>query len=311
MNASKRNQIIGIILLVLTSFIWGTAFVAQSDAMDHIGPMTMNGLRTLLAAVVLFPLIFVSDKIKGKKPSLLGTEDKTQKKKVLLYGLLCGIAITFASTIQQWGIKYTSVGKSGFLTTLYVVFAPLIGLLLGKKINWNGWVAVVLAMAGMFLICIEKNEPLNIGDLLVVISAIFFAIHILFVDKFIHETDGIRLSCMQFIVCGVTCLVGALIFEEIEIKAIINASFSIIYTGVFSAALGYTLQIVAQRWVAPHIAPLIMCLESVFALFAGILLRHENLHTQVYWGCVLVFVAIILAQIQFKSKKGKKQENLN
>ena len=161
MSVTKRNQIFGILLLLFTSFIWGMAFIAQSDAMDHIGPLTMNGLRTLLGAVVLLPVALVSDKIKGKKITLLGTTEKDELKYIILGGLLCGIAITLASTVQQYGIKYTSVGKSGFLTTLYVVFAPLLGLFLGKKINWNGWIAVVLAILGMFFICIEKNEPLS------------------------------------------------------------------------------------------------------------------------------------------------------
>ena len=311
MSVTKRNQIFGILLLLFTSFIWGMAFIAQSDAMDHIGPLTMNGLRTFLGAVVLLPVALVSDKIKGKKFTLLGTTEKNEYKHIILGGILCGIAITLASTIQQYGIKYTSVGKSGFLTTLYVVFAPLLGLFLGKKINWNGWIAVVLAILGMFFICIEKNESLNIGDLLVVISAFFFGVHILLIDKFVHYTDGIRLSCIQFAVCGVCCTVGALIFEEIDIQAVLNAAVPIFYAGVISGAVGYILQIIAQKWVAPNIAPLIMCLESVFALFAGMILKDEHLHTQVYIGCGLVFLAIILAQIEFKKPIKSKREVKN
>lgn len=310
MSTNKRNQIFGIMLLLFTSLIWGLAFVAQSDAMDHIGPLTMNGLRTLLGAIVLVPVILINDKIKGKKPSLLGTKNKGEIKTVLLSGLLCGLAITLASTLQQYGIKYTSVGASGFLTTLYVVFAPIFGLFLGKRVNWNGWVAVILALVGMFFICIEKNAPLNIGDLLVIISAVFFAIHILLVDKFIHNVDGLRLSCMQFAVCGICCTIGALIFEEIDFNTIKSAAFSIFYAGVISGAIGYTLQIIAQKWVAPHIAPLIMCLESVFALLAGIIIKHEIMKEQFYIGCALVFISIVLAQIEFKSKKKKQQENL-
>lgn len=309
MEKSKRNMIFGIALLVLTSFIWGTAFVAQSDAMDHIGPLTMNGLRTLLAAIVLFPAMLVSDKIKGKKPSLLGTSNKAERKYVLLAGLFCGLAIAIASTIQQIGIQFTSVGKSGFLTTLYVVFVPVLGLVVGHKVKWNGWVAVVIALLGMFFICIEKGEPLNIGDLLTIISALFFAIQILLVDRYVRDISGIRLSFMQFIVSSTLCLIGAFIFEEIDFQSILNASFSIIYAGVFSAALGYTLQIVAQKWVAPNVAPLIMCLESVFALLAGAILRHEVMKPHVYLGCVFVFIAIVLAQIKFgKAKETKFSE---
>lgn len=304
MEKEKKLNLIGILLLLLTSIVWGCAFVAQSDAMDYIGPFTMNGLRTIVSAIVLIPVCFISDKLTGKKITLLGTTNKKEKRRVLFVGLLCGLAITIASTVQQFGIKYTSVGKSGFLTTLYVVFVPILALFFGRKIRWNGWVAVVFALLGMFLICIEKGEPLNVGDILVVISAIFFAIQIIIVDKYVNSVDGIRLSCLQFIVCGVVCTTLAFIFEEISIETIIKAAISILYTGVLSGALGYTLQIVAQKWVAPNIAPLIMCLESVFALIAGAIIKHEQMHTQVYIGCALVFVAIVLAQINF-SKKNK------
>ncbi len=306
MAKTNRYSVLGIFLLVITSFIWGTAFVAQSDAMDHIGPFTMNGLRTLIAVIVLFPTALVADKLKNKQPTLFGTTDKKEKKRVLLAGLLCGVFIAIASTVQQFGIAHTSIGKSGFLTTLYVVFVPLIALIFGKRIEWNGWIAVVLALVGMFFICIEKDEPINIGDILTIISALFFAIHIMLVDHFVETIDGIRLSCMQFVVCSVLCLTCAVIFEKIDINAILNASLSIVYAGLFSAGLGYTLQIIGQKWVEPNVAPLIMCLESVFALFSGALLRNEIMKTQVYVGCLLVFVAIVLAQINFKSKKAKK-----
>ncbi len=306
MAKTNRYSVLGIFLLVITSFIWGTAFVAQSDAMDHIGPFTMNGLRTLIAVIVLFPTALVADKLKNKQPTLFGTTDKKEKKRVLLAGLLCGVFIAIASTVQQFGIAHTSIGKSGFLTTLYVVFVPLIALIFGKRIEWNGWIAVVLALVGMFFICIEKDEPINIGDILTIISALFFAIHIMLVDHFVETIDGIRLSCMQFVVCSVLCLTCALIFEKIDINAILNASLSIVYAGLFSAGLGYTLQIIGQKWVEPNVAPLIMCLESVFALFSGTILRNEVMKTQVYVGCVLVFIGIVLAQINFKSKKAKK-----
>ena len=311
MKKSKSYQFLGIFLLIVTSLIWGGAFIAQSDAMDHIGPLTMNGTRTLLAAIFLLPVCLISDAINGKKPSILGTNDPNQKKTILLAGLLCGIAITFASGIQQIGIKYTTVGKAGFLTTLYVVFVPLIELIFGKRIKWNGWIGVVLAMVGMFFICINEDFLIGFGDLLVILSALFFAIHILFVDKYVHVA-GIRLSFLQFVVCGICCLVGAIIFEEISFKAITQALPSILYAGVLSAGVGYTLQIIAQKWVAPNIAPLIMCLESVFALMFGSMLHHERMTVVEYVGCALVFVAIVLAQIDFSSIFGKKERtNLN
>lgn len=305
MSAEKRNGIIGIILLFITALIWGTSFVAQSNAMDHIGPLTMNGVRTLIAAIFLVPVAFIFDKAKGKRVTLLGTTVKSEKRYVLLAGLVCGIAITIASTIQQIGIKYTTVGKSGFLTTLYVVFTPVFALFLGRKIKWNGWVAAVLALIGMFFICIEKNEPLNIGDLLIIISSVFFGVQMVAVDKFVFRVDPIRISLLQFSVCAVACLISAFIFEEVRLSTILDAAWPIIYAGLFSAGVAYTLQIIAQKWVAPNIAPLIMCLESVFALFSGAILKHEKMRPQVYVGCLLVFISIVLAQITFRGKKEK------
>ena len=308
LTKSKRNQILGIILLVITSLIWGGAFVAQNDAMNHIGPLTMNGIRTLLAAIFLFPVCMVSDVIQGKKPSMLGTNDKAHKKTILLGGLLCGIVITLASGIQQIGIKYTSVGKAGFLTTLYVVFVPIIELFLGKRIKWNGWIGVALAMLGMFFICIIETFTIELGDLLIILSAFFFAVHILIVDKYVGVA-GMRLSPLQFLICGVCCLAGALIFEEITWNAILQAMPAILYAGIASAGIGYTLQIIAQKWVAPNIAPLVMCLESVFALLFGSILHHESMTAIEYIGCALVFIAIVVAQIDFSSIKSSKADN--
>ncbi len=308
MGHEKRNSVIGIVLLFITAFIWGTSFVAQSDAMDHIGPLTMNGVRSLLATVFLLPTVFIFDKIKGQKPTLLGTTSKEDKKYSLIAGLICGVLITLASTIQQIGIKDTTVGKAGFLTTLYVVFTPIFAFFVGRKVSWNGWFAAGLTLVGMFFICIEKNEPLNLGDLLIIVSSIFFGIQMVAVDRFVVRVDAIRLSLMQFIVCSSVCLIGAFIFEEVRIDTILKAAWPIVYAGVFSAGIGYTLQIVAQKWVAPNIAPLIMSLESVFALFAGAILKHEKMRDLVYVGCLLVFAGIILAQINFSKKKDKEKQ---
>ena len=310
MSHEKRNSIIGIVLLFITAFIWGTSFVAQSDAMDHIGPLTMNGVRSLLAAIFLLPAVFIFDKIKGNYPSLLGCVNKEDKKYTLICGLICGVLITIASTIQQIGIKDTTVGKAGFLTTLYVVFTPIFAFFVGRKVKWNGWLAAGLTLIGMFFICIEKNEPLNVADLLIIISSVFFGIHMVLIDRFVVRVDAIRLSLMQFIVCSFVCLVGAFIFEEVRLDTILDAAWPIIYAGIFSAGIGYTLQIVAQKWVAPNIAPLIMSLESVFALFAGAILKHEKMRGLVYVGCLLVFAGIILAQINFSKKKAKEQPQM-
>lgn len=306
MGKSKKNQLFGILLLLLTSLIWGFAFVAQSDAMNYIGPLTMNGTRTLLAALFLLPIFLIGDKVNGTIKYPLGVKDKTSRKHLLVGGLLCGISITIASSVQQIGIQYTTVGKSGFLTTLYVAFVPIISIFLGKKVKWNAWLGVLVSLIGMFFICVHEDLSINIGDILIVISAFFFAVQIIIVDKYITLASGIKLSFLQFVVCSVVCLTGAFIFEQPNITAILNAWLPICFAGILSAGVGYTLQILAQRWVAPTIAPLIMCLESVFALLGGALLKNEVMSKTEYFGCALVFIAIVVAQISLP-KTNKKQ----
>lgn len=297
-----NKTLISTLLLVIATAIWGFAFVAQSEAMNHIGPYTMNGFRALLAAVFLVPAAAVNDKIKGKHITLFGTDDKQKKKDLLLGGLLCGVFVTLASTVQQIGIQYTSVGKAGFLTSSYIVFVPIFSLLLGKKINWNGWLGVGLALVGMFLLCSKDFGAMevNVGDIMMIASALFFSIHILVIDKFASRTDPIRMSCIQFAVCAVVCITLAFIFETPRTEDILNAWFSVFFAGVLSAGVGYTLQIVAQKHIPSHVTPLIMSLESVFSLIAGAIVLHEHMNWQESIGCVIIFAAILLAQIDFK-----------
>ncbi len=306
----KRDMIFGVILLLITSMIWGTAFVAQSAAMDHIGPLTMNGLRCAFAAVFLFPVMLVFDKIKGKKVSLFGTKDKGEIKTLLTGGVLLGIFVTIASTLQQIGIIETTVGKAGFLTTLYIVIVPFFGLFLKKKVKINGWIAVALALVGMYLLCINETFSINKGDVLIILSAFFFAIHIYIIDKYSPISDGIRLSLIQFIICSVTCLVFAFIFENPEWESIKSAFFSIFYAGVFSAGIGYTLQIIGQKTVPAHIAPLIMSIEAVFSVIAGAIFLKEVMTSKEIFGCIIIFVAVIIAQLTFETHApNSKSEN--
>ena len=303
----EKKSIISSLLLITATAIWGFAFVAQSEAMKHIEPFTMNGLRSLLAAIFLIPVVMVSDTLKGKKITLFGTNEPERRKDLLLGGLLCGIFVTVASSIQQIGIQYTTVGKAGFLTTAYIVFVPVISLILGKKINRNGWVAVVVALVGMFLLCVQTfgSFSVNKGDVLMIISSLFFAIHILVIDKFVSHTDPIRMSCIQFFICAIVCLVCAFIFEQPNLSSIFDAWFAIFFAGVLSAGVGYTLQIVAQKNIPAHITPIIMSLESVFSLIAGVIVLNEKMSWQERIGCILIFIAIIVAQTDFKELKAK------
>jgi len=311
---SKYKVLGGSILLLIAAVIWGTAFVAQSTAMDHIGPFTMNGLRSLFASLFLLPAMLISDKIQGKKPTFFGTTNPSEIKTLLKGGVLMGIFVTIASTIQQIGIISTTVGKAGFLTTLYIVMVPILGLFLKKKIGLSSWVAILLSLVGMYLLCVKGSFSIGMGDLLMIGSAFFFAIHILVIDAYSYRTSGIRLSFIQFVICAVVCLVFALIFESPEWEDIVSAMGSIIWAGVFSAGIGYTLQVVGQKSVPAHVAPLIMSLESVFSALSGAIFLNEVMNRRESIGCILIFCGVMLAQIPFdkifkRNKKRKKVRN--
>ena len=312
---SKYKVLGGTFLLLIAAIIWGSAFVAQSTAMDHIGPFTMNGLRSLFAALFLFPTMYASDKVRGKKPTFFGTTNPSEIKTLLKGGILMGVLVTIASTMQQIGIISTTVGKAGFLTTLYIVIVPILGLFLKKKIGLSSWIAIILSLIGMYLLCITGSFSIGIGDLLMIGSAFFFAVHILVIDAFSYRVSGLRLSFIQFVVCSFVCLVFALIYERPEVEDIMSAMGSIIWVGVFSAGIGYTLQILGQKYVPTHVAPLIMSLESVFSVISGAIFLNEVMNNRESIGCILIFCGVILAQIPFnkilkKRKKRKKGQKL-
>lgn len=283
------------LLLALAAFIWGIAFVAQSVSMDHIGPWTFTCVRNLIAAATLYVLLPVLDKITG-------TSDGKFNKKVVIGGIACGLALAIASMFQQTGIQYTTVGKAGFLTALYTVIVPIFSLFLGKKSKWNVYVAVGISIIGMYFLCVNEDFSIAYGDTLVLICAVMFAIHILVIDHFGKGNDGIRMSCIQFLVAGLFCMVGMFVFEKPNISNIIEAAIPILYAGILSSGAGYTLQIVGQKDADPSIAGMILSLESVFAALAGAVLLGEMLSVKEFIGCVLVFGAIILSQIEFKKK---------
>lgn len=316
-----KSSLFGSLLLTLVTVIWGVAFVFQTTAMDHIGPYTMNGCRALLACIFLLPVAFAFDKAKGKKVSFWGTQDKQQIKTLIKGGIWCGIFVTGASTIQQIGLLYTTVGKAGFLTAAYVVFVPVFSVFLGKKIGWSSWFGVIVMLAGMFLLCVKNINDFsefNKGDALMIICSLFFSAHIMVIDKYTPIADGIRLSCIQFFVCAVVCLTLAFIFENPQMSNILNAWLPICFVGIMSAGVGYTLQIIAQKYVPAHITPLIMSLESVVSLLVGAIFLNEKMTVREIIGCCFIFVAIIVAQTDFaklfeyfKNKKNKEKQSDN
>ena len=295
-------------LLMLAALIWGSAFVAQSVGMDYLGPFSFNCVRSFMGSLVLLPVIWFMDRQKKETAEHDGqkTEEGTreQNKKVLLSGgLCCGVILTLSTSLQQIGIKYTTAGKAGFITALYILIVPLLGLILGKKVGNKTWLGVALAVAGVYLLCIKEGFSISYGDFMVLLCALVFSLHILAVDYFSPRVDGIRLSCIQFFVCGCISAVPMLVWEHPEISQIIRAWQPLAYAGVLSSGVAYTLQIVTQKHLNPTVASLLMSLESVFAVLTGWLVLNERLSLKELLGCVLVFTAIILAQLPQKQKK--------
>ena len=273
--------------------IWGSAFVAQSIGGDSLGAFTFNAARSLIAAVFLIPCIFVIKKIE-KDP--VKKQIKIDKP-LIISGVCCGVALCVASAFQQIGISKTTVGKAGFITAMYIIIVPLLSRFFGKKIQPIIWLAVAISAVGLYLLCMNEGFSISEGDFYILLCAVCFAVHILIIDYFSDKTDGVIMSCIQFFTVGVLSLVIALIFEQPSLPDIMSAILPILYTGVFSSGVAYTLQIVAQKDVNPTAASLIMSLESVFAAISGWLFLHESFSLKEFFGCVLVFSAIIIAQI--------------
>lgn len=286
-----------IFLLLLASVIWGVAFVAQSKGSDTVGPFTFLAARSLIASAALLPVIGAQSLLSSKKKSSSAT------KTLWKGGALCGIALAVASVLQQIGIAHTTVGKAGFITALYIVIVPIIGLFFKKKVAFPVWAGVALAAVGAYLLCVTGKFTVAKGDLYVLACAFCFSVQIMLVDHFAPKADGIKLACIEFLVCGVISLVPALIFEQPSLSALQSAAIPILYTGLLSSAVGYTLQIMGQKNVPPALASLIMSLEAVFAALAGWLLLDQTLQIREMIGCALMFIAIILAQINPKKEK--------
>lgn len=298
-------------LLMLAALIWGSAFVAQSVGMDYLGPFTFNSVRSFMGSLVLLPVIWFMDRqkkdgAKGDGQGALGksAEVKQQEKKTLLLGgLCCGVILTASTSLQQIGLVYTTAGKAGFITALYILIVPLLGLFLGRRVGGKTWLGVALAVIGMYLLCIKEGFSISYGDFMVLLCAFVFSLHILTVDYFSPKVDGVRLSCIQFFVCGCLCAVPMVIFEHPEIYQILQAWLPLIYAGVLSSGVAYTLQIITQKHLNPTVASLLMSLESVFAALTGWLILNERLSPKELLGCVLVFAAIILAQLPESKKR--------
>ncbi len=299
-----RKSIIGAALLCLTALIWGTAFVAQKSGLDHLEPCAFNGIRNLIGCVALLPCILFIDKLQGRRSSFFGA-CADSRSTLFKGGICCGVILAIASLLQQVGIGWTSVGKAGFITTLYIFIVPLIGLCFGKKVSRLLWFCVAAAIFGMYLLCFRGGGGLNKGDVVIFLCAIGFSFHILVIDYFAPKTDCVRMACIQFGTAGVLSLLIASFTEHITWSGITDACIPLLYAGVLSSGVAYTLQIVAQKYVHPVIASLLMSLESVFAALGGWIILGERLNGRELAGCAIIFAAVIIAQLSGNSQNEK------
>nr|WP_297173352.1 DMT family transporter [uncultured Agathobaculum sp.] len=290
------------LFLLLTATIWGVAFVAQSVGMNYVGPFTFLFARSIVGGIVLLPVIAVL-RTRSSGHAADTVQEKRRARRILFAGgVCCGASLCLASIFQQTGLVYTTVGKSGFLTACYILIVPLMSFLLfhrpcGAKV----WFGVALALTGLYLLCMTGELGINRGDLLTFISAILFSVQILVVDYFSPRTDAVRMSCVQFFVCAAIAGAGMLLFEQPSLDALLTAWMPILYTGVLSSGVGYTLQIIGQKGMNPAVASLILSMESVISVIAGWLLLGQALSTRELFGCALMFAAIILAQLPNKT----------
>lgn len=295
------------LLLLLTAMIWGCAFAAQDVAADVLQPMSFNGSRMLLAALALVPLCWFSDRraIRTGQGMAWKQMDKQQRKTLLTGGICCGVMLALGSIFQQLGISLgTGAGKAGFITALYIVLVPLAGLLFfRKKLGKLVWIAVALSVAGLYLLCMTGSLTIEPGDGMLIICAACYCGHILVVDSFSRRTECIKMSCIQFAVTTIICFTGAFLFENPTWEAVRTCAVPIIYAGVFSGGVGYTLQILAQRDAEPAVASLLMSLESVFAVLAGWVILGDALSLRELLGCMMMMGGIVLAQLPQKTTK--------
>lgn len=290
-----NKRVIANVLLLITAAIWGFGFVAQRVGAQYIGAFTFNGIRFALGSLSLIPLIYFFDRKK--------TKEKISFKKTIFPGMIIGSVLFVASTLQQVGVAYTTAGNAGFITGLYMVFVPIFGIFLRQKIGKNAWVGVFVALAGLYLLSVNEDFSIAFGDLLVLIAAIFWAIHILSIDKFAKEIDSLKLSSIQFATCSILSLVSALMFETVTVAGLSGSLIPLLYGGLLSVGIAYTLQVVAQKDAKPSHAAIILSMESVFGAIGGALLLSERMGLRGAIGCALILAGILISQLNFSRKR--------
>lgn len=296
-----KNKISANIALFLTALIWGLSFVAQRAGMEYVGPFTFNTARSFLGGLSLIPLIFW---VKFSKPD-------TRTKRIKHYqhvnlaraGIGCGLALFTAMTIQQYCMMYVGAGKAGFITALYIIFVPLITVLYGEKLEKKIITSVILAVIGLYLLCFKAESGFNIYDIVLLISAFFYGLHIIVVNYYSDKVHPVKASCLQFFVVGILSAVLMFIFETPAIQAIVNCKVPILYAGILTCGAAYTLQIYGQKYTLPVLASLILCTEAVFAVLGGVIILGETMSQKEILGCVFMICAVILSNLKFENKE--------
>ena len=299
----KINRVRQNVLPVLAALIWGTAFVAQSVGADYVEPFTFNAARSAIAFVFLLILCLVRRRM---QKGIVESATKSWKD-LAVGGLCCGVALTVATNLQQKGLETTTAGKAGFITALYIVIVPIVGIFMKKKAPRTLLISVPLAVAGLYCLCITEDFSVTEGDFYVFLCAICFSAHILVIDHFTQKVDGVELSCAQFLVVTVLSSVGMIVSENPSLEAVGMCIWPILYVGVFSSGVAYTLQILAQKDSNPTVVSLLLSLESVFATLAGAIILHDQMSMKESFGCVLMLVAVVLAQLPEREKKAPQQ----
>jgi len=293
-----NRQLKGSIYLVICSLVWGMAFAAQDNAMDYVEPFTFVFMRSTITFLVLLALTPLINRISGEGSAEQAPPFRTH----ILIGGLLGCFLVLATILQQIGLVYTTPAKSGFVTALYIVIVPLLGLFLGRRVGIAVWFGVALSLVGMCLLCVQTDLSINLGDVFTLGSAFVFSLHILLIDRFASRLNTFRLSTIQFATCAVVAGIITFIVEDPDPRSIMACIGSIIYVAVFSGAIGYTLQMLGQKYTDPTLASLIMCLESVFAAFGGWIILGQTLSARELTGCALMLAASIVAQLPEKKK---------
>ena len=299
----KINRMRQNVFPVLAALIWGTAFVAQSVGADYVEPFTFNAARSAVAFVFLLVLCLGQRAYRGRHAKDAAQPNPASRRDLMVGGILCGIALTVATNLQQKGLETTSSGKAGFITALYIVIVPLGGIFLGKRAPKPLLLSVPLAVAGLYSLCITEEFTVTSGDFYVLLCAVCFSVHIFIIDYYTTRVDGVELSCVQFLVAAVLSAVGMIATETPSLEGLRICLWPILYVGIFSSGVGYTLQILAQKDSNPTVVSLLMSLESVFATLAGAVILHDRMSGREYFGCVLMLTAVVLAQLPERKRK--------